>query len=1054
MKTPNRTHPLRRAYRSRAVAAVFASSVLLAACGGSSSSSGGVRNAIEVAATPVASGLEPQANGFAFPNFGAGATPEQLNGDDLVKMFGSVATVCKNGSTPCIPTSEAAVWARMANQARQSGHCEGFAVVAASRYMEAASPRSIELVNSGDVTHDLMRGFATQFFPEVQKATSRWQKASLKEKVNELVSSLGTKKLEYTLGVYIEDGGHAVLPYAVDFPTADVAKISVYDSNWPGQPRYVIADLKKNTWSFSFSGTDPENDDKAWTGKSPDLDITPLSARLDAKCPFCGDNTGVDKTLLVLRSAAPDWKIETAGKELSPTNRDAGESSTRPLKLASDGSVSDYLVVLDSAEPATFTLPSATHVTGITPNAAVEFETPGSESGQVEISSDVISSNDPVIELTMAAGDLAATGNGAQTSLTTAGEGSTSSISVNVVTTDGEKIEVEVNSEAPAVEVRTEGSPNLAEGEKYVVVTQTGDNEITTKTVTTSGESTTDVTTGTLGFSEVAPSLQPELSANEVSAELPPAEERVFVETTTSVAETTTTVAETTTTEAPTTTAKKVTTTTKVPSTTTTSTTTTVAPTTSTSTTTTSTSTTTTTIPSATPLIVGASVSTGGGSAARDMTTDAAGNSYLLDTFCGSSFTMGGITVAGAGGANHCNIVVVKITAAGDVAWIQTLLGSATQNWGESIAVDGSGNVFITGFFDGTTLTSGTFVLNQQSITNNDTFIIKFNSAGVIQWGKVLGGMSTQYLRADYAVDLVVNGANVYVVGLIYGGATVTFDAQSVTASSSNDLYVAKLSSSSGTAEWLRSYPTSNIYLKNNAIADDLGNIYVAATFNVANVTFGPLSPITNANAGTDDIFVLKINSSGTPQWAIAQGGVGSESVAAISATSTGVAVAGSFASASFTSGSTTLTRLGSSSAFVSRISSSGAILGAAFIGASFNLGSASGSMVEDSAGNLYLSGIFTGTATVGSTTLQTVNAYNDAYVIKISALGSVQWAIQFGNAADLGGAFVGLNVGGVDVYFDNGLVNGLKLPLTIGSQTSSVETSFFVRIGRDGQLP
>ena len=1058
MKTVKQLRVERVAVRSRVFIVSIVASCLFAACGGSSSSSSNVvRNAVEVAATPVASGLAPQANGFAFPNFGAGATPEQLNAEDLVKMFGGSATVCKDGVEPCVPTSEAAVWARMANQARQSGHCEGFAVVSAARYMEAATPRSIELVNSGDVTHDLIRGFATQFFPEVQQATSRWQKASLKEKVNELVRSLGTKNLEYTLGIYVEDAGHAVLPYAVDFPSADVAKISVYDSNWPGQDRFVLVDFKENTWTFSYSGTDPNNDDKAWVGESPDLDITPLSARLDAKCPFCGDNTGVDKTLLVLRSAAPDWTIDTGGENLSPSNRDAGDSSTRPLKLAEDGTVSDYLVVLDATKPATFTLPSATHVTGITPNAAVEFETPGSESGQVEITSNEISSNDPVIEITLAAGDLAATGNGADAALTASGEGESSVIEVNVVTTGGDNIEVVVNNEAPAVEVRTEGSPKLADGEKYVVVSQTGDSEITTQTVLKNGDESTEKTTGDLGFSEVAQTLQPGLVDNQVSAELPPAEERVFVEEgrsrNTVLESTTTSVAETTTTAAPTTTAKKVTPTTKVPSTTTTSTTTTtVVPTTSTSTTTTSTSTTstTTTIPSASPLVLGAVVSTGGSSAARDMTTDASGNSYLLDTFCGSSYTIGGVTVAGSTLAGYCTIAVVKIDANGGVSWVKTLLGNSSQNWGESIAVDGSGNVFITGFFDGTSLTSGAFTLSQQSVSTNDTFIVKFNSAGAIQWGKILGGATTQYLKSDYSVDLTIDGTNVYVVGLIIGSNTVTFDGLSVTPSSLSDFYVAKLNVVTGTAEWLRSYPTSSPYLKNNAVADVQGNIYIAASFNASTLTFGSLAPIINANAGTDDVFVVKINSSGTPQWAVAQGAAGNESVAALSVTSTGVAFAGSFSSATLTSGSTTLTRLGSSSAFISRINASGSVLEASFVGGSMNLGTTAGNLVEDNLGNFYLSGTFTDSLTFGSTTLQTAGADYDAYLVKFSSAGIVQWAKRFGNSVNTNAAFVGLNVGGAGIFFDN----GAQLPMTIGSQTSSAETTFFVRIGRDGQLP
>ena len=114
------------------------------------------------------------------------------------------------------------------------------------------------------------------------------------------------------------------------------------------------------------------------------------------------------------------------------------------------------------------------------------------------------------------------------------------------------------------------------------------------------------------------------------------------------------------------------------------------------------------------------------------------------------------------------------------------------------------------------------------------------------------------------------------------------------------------------------------------------------------------------------------------------------------------------------------------------------------------SLGTTSGSMVEDGTGNLYLSGTFTGAMTLGSTTLQTAGADYDAYLIKLSSLGSVQWAKQIGNSVNSGGVFVGLNIGGVGIFFDN----GAQVPMTIGSQTSSSETSFFVRIGRDGQLP
>ncbi|MEI6743447.1 MAG: hypothetical protein WCL35_06750, partial [bacterium] len=75
-----------RVNKIRLLGAFIVLGLFMQACGGNSSSSKDKRNAAVAAADAVASGLEPQANGFAFPNFGAGATPEQLNGDDLVKM--------------------------------------------------------------------------------------------------------------------------------------------------------------------------------------------------------------------------------------------------------------------------------------------------------------------------------------------------------------------------------------------------------------------------------------------------------------------------------------------------------------------------------------------------------------------------------------------------------------------------------------------------------------------------------------------------------------------------------------------------------------------------------------------------------------------------------------------------------------------------------------------------------------------------------------------------------------------------------------------------------
>ena len=129
--------------RSRAVGLLLgACLVLLAACGGgggSSSSGGGGGGASsgggDAAPAPsgaVASKMQPQLNGWAFPNFPSATFPDiNFDASDVESMFGSGADVCVDGvADPCQLTAEAAAWARMVNQARATGHCEGLVALA------------------------------------------------------------------------------------------------------------------------------------------------------------------------------------------------------------------------------------------------------------------------------------------------------------------------------------------------------------------------------------------------------------------------------------------------------------------------------------------------------------------------------------------------------------------------------------------------------------------------------------------------------------------------------------------------------------------------------------------------------------------------------------------------------------------------------------------------------------------------------------------------------------------------------------------------------------
>ena len=378
---------------------VVIATLLMSSCSGGGSSSG------ETAQVDATSGLAPTENGFAFANFGSANTPEFMDGEDLRLMFGDGA--CANGaSTPCEPTTEAAAWAQMVNQSREAGHCEGMVVQAVSRFTTGATPVTAELTNENDTTHGIIRAFATQFFPAVKKEADSWAKKSLEDIVGALNESFSSKKLTYTMGLYSDVGGHAVLPISVEYPTASTAKVHIYDSNWPGQDRYVMFDFDADTWEFSFSGPDPSNDPGAWKGGKGDIDLASMESRARTDAPFDTGSNGVLGNFLVIRSASPDWSVKTAGGTVSPNASTDPNATVRPLRGGASKLIPEYVVVTSSTE-IDLTLPGSASAYAVGGGKVVSVVTRGSDEPITIKPTRVVFP--AAAQLSLADGDLAAT---------------------------------------------------------------------------------------------------------------------------------------------------------------------------------------------------------------------------------------------------------------------------------------------------------------------------------------------------------------------------------------------------------------------------------------------------------------------------------------------------------------------------------------------------------------------------------------------------------------------------------------------------------------------
>ena len=520
--------------------------LLLSSCGG-----GGDSGGAPMLAEAVATMMRPTPDGYSFANFAAKGSPEEFGGADLVAMFGEGA--CVGGVVdPCDPIAEAAAWARMVNQARASGHCEGLVVEASKRFNKAATPQTVELKNEGEVTHQIFQTFATQFLKETQDETAGWQNKSLRQIVDELGASFQTGVVKYSMGLYSATGGHAVLPYAIDFTGPDNAVVHLYDSNWPGKDRYVEIDLKAKTWKFSFSGSDPANDPKAWTGGAGDIDLTSLDARSSSLCPFCVTETKVKNSMLVIKSTDTNWSITTDRGTYSPSSGVLVDGiSSRPIKgsagivdsgLSIGGIIAppnppksfgvqpvsggdrqgqEFVVFVDGTDMK-LNFPSSTSAFVSQGTAVVQLVTSETSNAEVTVSETSVSVNDPNMTVTVASANLVAAVAGNNTVV----DIGAAQLNIATESASGQKLNVVADAQTPQIVAKAVVPDASSGGAEFVYTTKSADDVTQVHEVSSTGVETVKVVEQALDLNTVTTVLPPVLAEVVIKEGLPPPEVR------------------------------------------------------------------------------------------------------------------------------------------------------------------------------------------------------------------------------------------------------------------------------------------------------------------------------------------------------------------------------------------------------------------------------------------------------------------------------------------------------------------------------------------------
>jgi hypothetical protein len=339
-----------------------------------------------------------------------------------------------------------------------------------------------------------------------------------------------------------------------------------------------------------------------------------------------------------------------------------------------------------------------------------------------------------------------------------------------------------------------------------------------------------------------------------------------------------------------------------------------------------------------------------------------------------------------------------------DYQWTSVFDGADTD-YARYLATDNSGNIYVIGSFEGTVdFDPGSGTDNHTSNGSDaDAFVVKLDNNGDLSWAKTFGG--TDY---DYAYSVVTDAfGNVYVCGTFTG--TTDLNPSSSTASfTSNgvyDVFVVKLNSS-GTYQWGKTFGgTATDYVRVMSI-DGSSNIYLAGYFDDT-VDFDPGSSTDNHTSnGSTDVFISKLNSSGTFQWAETFGGSSGDKAYSLALdASSNVYVTGSFSgTVDFNSGSGTDNHAseGSTDIFVQKFNSSGTFQWAkTFGGTAADYGI---SIDVDASTHLLVTGYFDDTVDFDPGSAidnHTSSVDDDVFVQKLDVDGNFVWAQSFGGTKD-----------------------------------------------------
>ncbi|MGI4874677.1 MAG: T9SS type A sorting domain-containing protein [Janthinobacterium lividum] len=376
---------------------------------------------------------------------------------------------------------------------------------------------------------------------------------------------------------------------------------------------------------------------------------------------------------------------------------------------------------------------------------------------------------------------------------------------------------------------------------------------------------------------------------------------------------------------------------------------------------------------------------------------DAIGNTYLASSFA-QSVTLAPGTVLTTTSQFDQDGVVAKYSPAGTLLWYRQLKGSGTETI-QKVLLDASGKVMVMGTA-GSGAQLGTTTFNTSNF--GSTMVLgQLDANGTVQYLREVGTgtlLTPASLAADAAGNYYVSGS--FALDASFGNISLSTP---ITATGYGiDQFVVKMSAT-GTPLWAqqggRIFPTAgtstaNSY--NHLVAIPGGGVYFTWTLPPTAGSFGTLT--TPATKGDYDGVAVKYDALGAPQWIQRVGTANADVMTFAGLDASGRLVMPSFVApaGSLTNPSTISTVTNGSVAVLEP--TAGALVWSRDLQATTS--GAYRNVTADAAGNIYLAGHFSGSATIPGKTVTGAGGI-DALIVSYTSAGVLRWTQQSAGTGD-----------------------------------------------------